>query len=124
MSWFTILSSLFSGPLSSISKDLKEAYQSRLKAETDKEKLESDERIKVLEAQKESILKAQSDPYERWIRILIAIPFVIYINKLILWDKILALGITDPLSDNLTNIMMIVIGGYFIDTVTRRIFKR
>lgn len=104
-----------SGPLSSISNDLKEAYQSKLNAETDKEKLAADERINTLEARKSSILMAQSDPMERWVRILFALPFVVYINKLILWDKVLAWGVTDSLSPELTQLFWIVIGGYFVD---------
>lgn len=119
----SILGGLFSGPLSNVSKDLKEAYQSRLQAETDKDKLIADDRIKTLEAQKTIILAAQSDPIERWVRVGIAFPFVIYINKLVLWDKVFSLGVTDPLGDSLTQIMMLVLAGYFVDTTVRRIFK-
>lgn len=120
---WNLLLGLITGPLSSISNDLKEAYQSKLKAQNDAERIAADERIAVLEARKTSILAAQSDPVERWVRIGLALPFVIYINKLVLWDKVFELGVTDALSSDLRDIMMIVIGGYFIDTVVRR-FKR
>ena len=113
-----------SGPLSSISNDLKEAYQSKLTAETDKEKLAADERIAVLEARKDSILSAQSSPVERWIRFGFAFPFVVYLNKLLIYDKVLALGSTDSLSPELTQLFWIIIGGYFVDGAIRTIKKK
>ena len=115
---------LVTGPLSSISNDLKEAYQSKLAAKNDAERILADERIAVLEARKTSILAAQSDPIERWVRVGFAFPFVVYINKLILWDKVLELGITDSLSSELSHILMIVLGGYFVDTIVRRVIRR
>src|SRR5687768_13277992 len=105
--WFvTILTSLFSGPLKSISNDLKEAYQNKLTAQNDAEKLAVDERINLLEARKSIILAAQSDPVERWVRVGFTLPFIIYVNKIVLWDKVLGWGVTDSLSDNFTLIMM------------------
>lgn len=115
---------LLSGPLSSISRDIKEAYQSKLAAKNDAERVLADERIAVLEARKTSILAAQSDPIERWVRVGFAFPFVVYINKLVLWDKVLEWGVTDPLSSELSHILMIVLGGYFVDTIVRRVVRR
>ena len=115
---------LVTGPLSSISNDLKEAYQSKLAAKNDAERILADERIAVLEARKTSILAAQSDPIERWVRVGFAFPFVVYINKLVLWDKVLELGITDSLSSESSHILMIVLGCYFVDTIVRRVVKR
>ncbi|WP_298966123.1 hypothetical protein [uncultured Roseibium sp.] len=103
---------------------LADAYAARESAKTERERIRWDERVRKLEARKESILQAQKDPYERWVRIGFAFPFVVYINKLVLWDKVLGLGATDPLSADLTQIMMIVIGGYFVDTVVRRVMRR
>lgn len=103
---------------------LSDAYRAREEAKTDRDRMMWDQRAKQLEARQEVILQAQKDPYERWVRIGFAFPFVVYINKLVLWDKVFALGKTDPLSAELTNIMMIVIGGYFVDTVVRRVMRR
>jgi hypothetical protein len=123
MIWKLLLGFL-TGPLSKISEDIKEAYQSKLNAVNDAERIAADERIALLEARKTSILAAQSDPIERWVRIGLALPFVIYINKLVLWDKVLAWGSTDPLSPELYQIMMLVLGGYFVDTIARKVLKR
>lgn len=112
-----------SGPLSSISNDLKEAYQSKLAATNDKERIAADERINLLEARKSIILAAQSDPFERWIRILFALPFAIYIWKLVVYDKVLLWGITDNLSTDLWNMFYIILGGYFLETTVRTFRK-
>jgi hypothetical protein len=112
--------SFLSGPISDISNDLKEAYQSKLNAQNDSERIAAEERINLLEARKNIILAAQSDPWERFIRIGFAIPCVLYFNKLILWDKFFGFGATDDLSQNLWNIFFIVLGGYFVDTIVRR----
>lgn len=60
-------------------------------------------------------------------RPLFAFIFVFYVGKCVLWDKVLGWGSTDPLSPELANIEMIIIGGYFggrtIEKVAR-IFKR
>ncbi len=119
-----LLLGFLSGPLSNISEDLKEAYQSKLRAQNDAERIAADERIALLEARRATILVAQSDRYERFVRIGFAFPFVVYINKLILWDKVLEWGVTDGLSPELYQIMMIVLGGYFVDTVVKRIVKK
>lgn len=76
--------------------------------------------LATLEARKDVILKAQSDPFERWVRIGFALPFVLYLWKLVVWDKLLGWGATDNLSDDLWAILYIVLGGYFVDTIVRR----
>jgi hypothetical protein len=118
---------LVTGPLSSITKDIKEAYQSKLNAANDAERIAADERINLLEARKSTILAAQSDPVERLVRIGFAIPIMVYEWKLILWDKVLSLGVTDNLSPELWQLFWIVIGGYFLDVTIRgtaRIIKK
>lgn len=114
-----LLLGFLSGPLSSISNDLKDAYTAKLQAGTDKEKLAADERINTLEARKSSILAAQGSPVERWIRFGFAFPFVVYLNKLLIYDKVLALGSTDSLSPELTQLFWIIIGGYFLDATVK-----
>lgn len=118
---FSWLFSLFTGPLGTIAKELKEAYLAKQDAKTEQERIAAEERISHLEARKAVILAAQSDPVERFVRIAWALPMVLYTWKLIIWDKILQLGSTDNLSPDLWNIYMIVLAGYFIDVTIRRI---
>lgn len=109
----SLLSWLATGGLSTITKSLQEAYRDKLNAQNDANKLEADMRIRDLEARRDIILKAQSDNVERWVRVGFAFPFIIYNAKLVLWDKVLGWGVTDPLSPELAYVQMTVIGGYF-----------
>lgn len=110
-----LLLGLVTGPLTAISNDLKEAYQSKLEAKNDSERIAADERINLLEVRKSSILAAQSSPIERWVRIGFSFPFILYVNKLVIWDKLLGWGVTDSLSADLSQMMWIVVAGYFVD---------
>lgn len=119
LSWLNPLN-IFIDPLIKISDKIADT-RVKLAQETNNEKrIVLEETIKGLETRKGVILQAQKDPFERWIRIGFALPFIIYIWKLIFWDKVLALGVTDPLSTDLTSIMFIVLGGYFVDTIVKR----
>ena len=96
--------------------------QVRLAAEkNDAARVALEGELGVLNARKDVILAAQADPMERWVRIGFALPFVLYIWKLVVWDKLLGWGATDGLSADLWAILYIVLGGYFVDTVVRRI---
>lgn len=48
------------------------------------------------------------------IRPLFAWPVAIYVWKVIVWDKVLGLGVTDPLSEELTMWAGVIITAYFI----------
>lgn len=120
---WSVLLGLFTGPLRGISNDLKEAYQSKLNAANDKERMAADERISILEARKSVILSSQSSPTERWIRFGYALPFVVYNGKLILWDKVLGWGVTDALGPELAQISAIVLAGFFLDATVGKITR-
>lgn len=107
-------------PLERISNKLVDAYAERQNAQTEQQRIAADERISTLEARKAVIIQAQSDPMERWVRIGFALPFMIFLWKLVVWDKVLGWGSTDDLSSDLWAILYIVLGGYFVDTIVRR----
>lgn len=118
-----ILSWLATGGIAAIGRELNRAYEARLAAQNDSERIAAEVTIKNLEAQRDSILAAQRDRVERWVRIGFALPFVIYNAKLVLWDKVLGWGATDPLSADLVQLQWIVIGGYFFVSTARIIRK-
>ncbi|MCR9239672.1 MAG: 3TM-type holin [Alphaproteobacteria bacterium] len=102
------------GALDRIGGHLKDAYIARQRAESDEQKLEADLRIRQLETQQNVLIAEQGNWVTRWIRPAIAFPFVAYLWKVVLWDKVFALGATDPLSTELAEIMMVMIGAYFL----------
>lgn len=118
-----ILSWIAGGGLSAITSALSEAYREKLRAQTDEAKLEADMRIRELEARRDVILKSQDGKVERWVRVGWAFPFIAYNAKLVIYDKMLGWGVTDPLSPELATIQMTVIGGYFIMFTVRSLRK-
>lgn len=118
----------FFNPIEAIVKEISSLKIARLQAETNEKKLEYDERIATLEAKRDIILKAQSDKYERWVRIGFSVPFIVYLWKLLIWDKVITSnwwpnGSTDDLTSNQWMVFLIVLGGYFLDTTIKR-FKK
>ena len=115
--------------IGSIVGQLAQAYTAKQNATTDQERIAVDERIKFLEAKSEVLVaEAAHGGFQSWIRPLFALPFVLYNFKLVIWDKILGWGATDPLSDELFQIEMIVISAYFltrtVEKVTTKVAKR
>ena len=119
----TLLSWIASGGLSGITRALQQAYEAKLRAQTDADKLATDLKIRELESRRDVILAAQSDRVERWVRVAFAAPFAIYNAKLLIWDKTLGWGATDPLSPMLTEVFWIVLGGFFLVSVAKVIRK-
>ena len=115
---------LGSGGIAAIGGELRAAYEAKLKAQTDAEKLAAEETIARLEAQQSILLAEQGRWLTAWVRPAIAMPFVVYIWKLVIYDKVLGWGATDDLSPNLWNMMTVIIGAYFLtrpfETVLRR----
>jgi len=105
----------------SVADKLIEAYKIRANAKTDEDKLLANQRIAVLEAKQAIILQEHTHWSTRWIRPVIALPFAVYINKVVIWDKVLGLGTTEPLSPQFAEIMFIVLGAYFVGRSVEKI---
>ncbi len=125
------LASFITGPIIS---GLISAYKAKLAAQntTDAQATQlaiAEIQGEVVQRQTEASILRQEQGW--WLtalpRPMFAFIFLIYIGKCVLWDKVLGWGSTDPLSPELANIEMIIIGGYFggrtIEKVAR-IFKR
>lgn len=109
-----VLSWLTSGGISAIGEQINRAYEIRENAKSDAARLEADKRINLMLAQQNILIAEQKSWMTRWIRPAIAAPFAIFIWKVVVWDKVLGWGVTDPLSEQFAEIMMIVLGAYFI----------
>jgi len=110
--------------IGSIVSRLAAAYEAKQRAETDREKLAADERIKVLEAKRDVLVReAAHGGFASWIRPLFALPFVVFVWKVVVWDVVLQQGATDPLSPHMTDIMMVVIGGYFLSRTAEKVTR-
>ncbi len=117
------ISGLFA-PLASIAGKIADAKIAAAKAATDQERIHAEERVATLTARKEVMLAESGSRVNAWVRAGFALPFVIYNGKLVLWDKVFALGSTDALSPELFQIEMACIAFYFLYDITARLKRK
>jgi len=120
----TILGWLGSSGVKAIGAQINEAYKNRLEAKTNSEVIAADERIERLQSQKSILLAEQNNRLTSWIRPLVAAPFVLYLWKVIIWDKVFSMGVTEPLSEPLAEIMAVIIGAYFLTRPLEKWIKK
>jgi hypothetical protein len=106
-------------PVSAIRGQIEKWESVLLDAKTEQERIAATERIAALQAQ----ASIAGHPIDAIVRALFAAPFVIYIWKLVVWDKIVLAGhgTTDDLSNNLWYIAMTVVGFYFLHWTVGRL---
>lgn len=113
---------------------LVDAYKAKLDATNTKDRIAADLAAKEIEAEIEArkqasavIIAEQGRWYTAVIRPLLALPVIIYFWKVIVWDKVLGLGGTDPLTGMIADwsglILTAYVGGRSIEKVAR-IFRR
>lgn len=125
------LASLLGGP---IVNGMLNAYRAKLDAANTRDAQAVDLAKKEIEGeiaarQVEASLLRQEQGWwvTAMIRPLFAAPFIIFAWKVVVYDKVLGLGRTDPLDPNMWSVFLTVIGAYFggrtIEKVAR-IFRR
>ena len=125
------LASFLGGP---VVNGLINAYKTKLDAANTRDRIAADLAGKEIEAEIEArkqasaiIISEQGRWYTAIIRPLLALPVIIYFWKVIVWDKVLGLGTTDPLTGMIADwtglIITAYVGGRSIEKVAR-IFRR
>jgi hypothetical protein len=125
------LASFLSGPIINAAIA---AYKAKLDAANSHDRMAADLAMKEIEAEIEArkqasalILAEQGRWYTAIIRPLMAAPVIIYFWKVIVWDKVLGLGTTDPITGMIADwtgmIITAYVGGRSIEKVAR-IFRR
>jgi hypothetical protein len=118
--WLTAILGIIN-PIARIAEKVADAKVELAKAETDQERIRAKERVDTLEARKSVMVAESGSRINSLIRAGFALPFVIYNAKLVLWDKVLSMGRTDPLSPELFQIELACIGFYFLYDITARL---
>lgn len=125
------LASLLGGP---VINGLISAYKAKLEAANTQGRIAADLAGKEIEAEIEArkqasaiIIAEQGRWYTAIIRPLLAFPIVIYFWKVVVWDKVFGLGITDPLTGMIGDwagvIITAYVGGRTLEKMART-FKR
>ena len=128
---WTWLASLIGGP---VVTGLINAYKAKLDASNTRDRIAADLAAHEIHAEIESrkaasavIIAEQGRWYTALIRPLLAFPLIIYVWKVIVWDKVLGFGTTDPITGMVADWMGMIItayvGGRSIEKVAR-IFRR
>lgn len=114
---WSFLASLIGGP---VINGLINAYKARLEAGNTSERIAADLAARELaveqresEVNSQVVIAEQGRWYTACIRPLFALPFIVFAWKIVIWDKVLAWGSTDPLDPNMWSVFMIVVGAYF-----------
>lgn len=111
------LGNLLGGPFAKAAVD---AYRAKLSAENTSEKIAADlaaRELSVVERERELATQVVTAEQGRWYtalpRPLFAGAFIIYVWKVVVWDKVFGLGTTDALSGDVAQWAMIVLTAYF-----------
>lgn len=119
-----LLSLIFNFLGGGLVQSLADAYKAKQQAATDQEKIAADERINRINAMRDVQRAEAGSPINSWVRAGFAMPFVIYNAKLVLWDKVLGLGSTDPLSAELFQIELACISFYFLHQIATALRRK
>jgi hypothetical protein len=112
-----LLGSLLGGPFAKAAVD---AYRAKLTATNTSEKIAADLAARELDVERreqelrtELLVAEQGRWYTALPRPLFALAFIIYVWKVVVYDKVLGWGTTDPLSGDVAQWAMIVLTAYF-----------
>lgn len=101
-------------PLESIARELGRAYAKKQDAKTDSARIEAETRIATLEAQRDVLIAEQGSWLTRWIRPALALPVVVFVWKIVLWDTVLGLGVTPDPGELVRWIVVTTIGAFLL----------
>jgi len=112
-----------------------EAYKARLDAENSQDRAAADLAAKAIAAEIEArrsadalIIAEQGRWYTAIIRPLLALPVVVFMWKVIVWDKVLGLGSTDALTGDVATwsgaIVTTYVGGRSLEKIAKTIWSR
>lgn len=113
----TWLGGLLGGPFAKAAVD---AYRAKLTAENSADKIAADLAVQQaqIDEQREAleqqvVIAEEGHWYTAIIRPLFALPFVIFLWKVIVWDRVFMHGFTEDLTPNETEVMTVVVASYF-----------
>jgi hypothetical protein len=112
-----------------------EAYRAKLSAQNSEGQMAADLAAKAIAAEIEArksadalIMAEQGRWYTAIIRPLLALPVVVFMWKVIVWDKVLGLGTTDALTGDVAlwsgAIVTTYVGGRSLEKIARTIWGR
>ena len=118
-----VLSWVAGGGVSSITGAIRDMRKDALDAGNTASRIELEATIAGMENRRDVLVAEAKGNWNVFFRILLAFPFAVFLWKVVIWDKVLGWGVTDDLSPDLWNLMMIVFA-FFFAYETAALFKR
>lgn len=103
----TIVSLLTGG----VAKSLADAYKARNDATTEQERIAAE--VDIARIEERQATRALGGKLTAIVQAAWAAPFIVYNAKLVVWDKVLGLGVTDTLSTSLMDTQITIVAFYF-----------
>ncbi len=118
LGFLTAIPSLIAGLFSTIntvSNNLSNERINLQNATTDRERNEIQERISALQATKDVLIaEAARSKIPMYVQLCMTLPWVVFIAKAIIWDKMLGWGTTDNISPQEWYLCYVVYGFWFV----------
>lgn len=114
-------------PITKITGQIADTRVRLAQEQNSERRIELEERAKSLEMKRDVLVAESRDPTNRLIRALMALPVVLWLWKTVVFDVVLHRWLqwsTPELPEQLTYIMMTIIGFYFVDTLAARWERR
>ena len=105
-----------------LAKELRRAIEARTNAQTEQERIRADAYVAEIEARTQRALSGGR--MVTWVQVVWAGIYLVYDAKLVLWDKVLGWGVTDPLSPELLSHQAMVMAFLFGTNAALRILGR
>lgn len=101
-------------PLSAITGSLERAYQAKLAAANDTDRIAAEVEIETLKARRDVVLSAALN--DKWWspRTIMGWSAALYVGKIVVWDTVLQWGVTPNPGEQVTMIVMTIVGFYFV----------
>lgn len=109
-----ILSFFTSAAFNGITGKLLNAYELKLNAQNDAERLKAETTIAFLEAQQAILIKEQQRWYTAWIRPAFAAVVLIFWTKVVVWDTVLQWGVTPYPGEHVMWFVTLIPAAYFL----------
>lgn len=108
---------LLGGPFAKAAVD---AYKAKLQAGNDRDRMAADLAAKAAdidlreaEINSRILIAEQGNWMTRWVRPVWSLPFILFTWKVVVWDKLLGWGTTDPLDPKMWSVFMLMVGAYY-----------
>lgn len=101
-------------PLGAITSSLERAYQAKLAAANDTDRIAADVEIETLKARRDVVIAASLN--DKWWspRTIMGWSAALYVGKIVVWDTVLQWGVTPNPGEQVTMIVMTIVGFYFV----------